>query len=74
MVSFTITDGRANLPESILFKRYSNRRLCNTNTSPYVTLDSVADLTRKGGGRVEQKPVLRILQGGSGGEESPPDP
>jgi polyhydroxyalkanoate synthesis repressor PhaR len=40
------------MPETILFKRYSNRRLYNTNTSSYVTLDGVADVIRKGA-RVE---------------------
>jgi len=67
-----MADGRTNVPEAILFKWESNHRLPNTNTCSCVTLDGVADVIRKGG-RVERKPVLWILQGGSGGEEPPPD-
>jgi polyhydroxyalkanoate synthesis repressor PhaR len=40
------------MQETTIFKRYSNRRLYNTDTSSYVTLDSVADVIRKGA-RVE---------------------
>jgi len=40
------------MPETTRFKRYSNRRLYNTKTSSYVTLDGVTDVIRKGG-RVE---------------------
>ena len=36
------------MPESTLFKRYSNRRLYNTRTSAYVTIDGVTDVIRKG--------------------------
>ena len=36
------------MPETTLFKRYSNRRLYNTKTSSYVTLDGVTDVIRKG--------------------------
>ena len=35
-------------PEQILITRYSSRRLYNTNTSDYVTLDDVAALIREG--------------------------
>lgn len=34
--------------EKILLKKYSNRRLYNTNSSEYVTLHEVADLIRQG--------------------------
>ncbi len=34
--------------EKILLKKYSNRRLYNTNSSEYVTLQEVADLIRQG--------------------------
>ena len=44
--------GRTEMQETTLFKRYSNRRLYNTDTSSYVTLDSLADVIRKGA-RVE---------------------
>jgi polyhydroxyalkanoate synthesis repressor PhaR len=36
------------MPETTRFKRYSNRRLYNTRTSSYVTLDGVTDSIRKG--------------------------
>lgn len=36
------------MPDKILFKRYSNRRLYDTSTSSYVTLDGVAEIIRKG--------------------------
>ena len=34
--------------ETVLLKKYSNRRLYNTNSSEYVTLQEVADLIRQG--------------------------
>jgi len=34
--------------ENIIIKKYSNRRLYNTDTSEYVTLQEVADLIREG--------------------------
>ena len=34
--------------EKIIIKKYSNRRLYNTDTSEYVTLQEVADLIREG--------------------------
>ncbi len=36
------------MPEKILLKKYSNRRLYDTNQSEYVTLKQVADLVREG--------------------------
>lgn len=36
------------MPDNILFKRYSNRRLYDTSASSYVTLDGVAETIRKG--------------------------
>ena len=36
------------MAETTRFKRYSNRRLYNTKTSSYVTLDGVTDVIRKG--------------------------
>lgn len=38
----------ANNDNTILIKRYASRRLYNTNTSDYVTLDEVAELIRSG--------------------------
>ena len=35
-------------PQQILITRYSSRRLYNTNTSDYVTLDDITDLIRDG--------------------------
>jgi polyhydroxyalkanoate synthesis repressor PhaR len=35
-------------PDPIIIKKYANRRLYNTATSSYVTLDSVATLVREG--------------------------
>ena len=34
-------------PEPIIIKKYANRRLYNTQSSKYITLDFLADLTRK---------------------------
>lgn len=36
------------MSEKILFKKYANRRLYNTETSTYVTLNQIADLIRDG--------------------------
>jgi len=36
------------MPEAVLLKKYSNRRLYNTEKSAYVTLGQVADLIKKG--------------------------
>ncbi|PIE13720.1 MAG: polyhydroxyalkanoate synthesis repressor PhaR [Rhodobacterales bacterium] len=36
------------MSDKILIKRYASRRLYNTNSSEYVTLDEVADLIRDG--------------------------
>jgi polyhydroxyalkanoate synthesis repressor PhaR len=35
-------------PESHLIKKYANRKLYDTRTSKYVTLDGIADLVREG--------------------------
>lgn len=34
--------------ESIIIKKYANRRLYNTNSSSYITLDDLASMTRSG--------------------------
>jgi len=36
------------MAETIIIKKYANRRLYNTQTSTYVTLDSLADMVRSG--------------------------
>ena len=33
--------------DPIVIKKYANRRLYNTQTSSYITLDFLADMTRK---------------------------
>ncbi|GAB5378395.1 MAG: polyhydroxyalkanoate synthesis repressor PhaR [Acuticoccus sp.] len=38
----------ANEPATIVIKKYANRRLYNTRTSAYVTLEDLADMVRKG--------------------------
>lgn len=35
--------------DTVLIKKYANRRLYNTQTSSYVTLDDLAELVRSGG-------------------------
>ena len=36
------------MPEKILFKKYANRRIYDTENSTYVTLNQVADMIRQG--------------------------
>ena len=36
------------MAETIIIKKYANRRLYNTQTSTYVTLDSLAEMVRSG--------------------------
>jgi len=36
------------MPDTLLLKKYANRRLYDTEKSTYVTLDQVADIIRKG--------------------------
>lgn len=38
----------ANEPATIVIKKYANRRLYNTRTSAYVTLEDLAEMVRKG--------------------------
>jgi polyhydroxyalkanoate synthesis repressor PhaR len=40
--------GEPEMAEKIVFKKYANRRLYNTDKSEYVTLKEVADLVRQG--------------------------
>jgi polyhydroxyalkanoate synthesis repressor PhaR len=47
-----IKKGEPPMPETILLKKYTNRRLYNTEESKYVTLEQVADMV-KSGRRVE---------------------
>ncbi|EQB14499.1 poly (3-hydroxybutyrate) depolymerase [Sphingobium quisquiliarum P25] len=38
----------ANLSEPVIIKKYANRRLYNTETSSYITLDLLSQMTREG--------------------------
>jgi polyhydroxyalkanoate synthesis repressor PhaR len=40
--------GKANTAEVVVIKKYANRRLYNTATSSYVTLDHLSDMVRNG--------------------------
>ena len=35
-------------PSTVVIKKYANRRLYNTSTSTYVTLDDLADMVKQG--------------------------
>ena len=42
------SDAAANGADAVIIKKYANRRLYNTETSAYITLDHLAALTRSG--------------------------
>lgn len=42
------TDPNANKSDTTVIKKYANRRLYNTGTSAYVTLEDLAEMVRKG--------------------------
>ncbi len=44
----TEVDTEANGSEAVVIKKYANRRLYNTATSSYVTLESLSDMVRSG--------------------------
>src|SRR5499425_1506723 len=50
----TSTSGQAGDKAPIIVKKYANRRLYNTATSSYVTLDDLAKLIKEGGNFVVQ--------------------
>lgn len=43
-----MVDREASGPEPIVIKKYANRRLYNTRSSSYITLDDLARMTREG--------------------------
>ena len=42
------SENRAEKRESVVIKKYANRRLYNTETSSYITLDLLSQMTREG--------------------------
>ena len=47
---FNKTDAVADKKEPVVIKKYANRRLYNTETSTYVTLDDLAAMVRNPAG------------------------
>jgi polyhydroxyalkanoate synthesis repressor PhaR len=43
-----VTDSNADSPEPVIIKKYANRRLYNTKSSTYVTLDHLCELVKAG--------------------------
>ena len=43
-----VTEERSNTDEPVVIKKYANRRLYNTQTSSYVTLDHLAEMVKEG--------------------------
>src|ERR1700689_76648 len=43
-----MTEDRANADGPVVIKKYANRRLYNTETSSYVTLDHLSQMVKKG--------------------------
>ncbi len=43
-----MTDAKPDQPEVVVIKKYANRRLYNTKTSSYVTLDHLCEMVKKG--------------------------
>ena len=44
----TVTDSKTDAPEPVVIKKYANRRLYNTRTSSYVTLDHLCEMVKEG--------------------------
>jgi len=44
----TVTDTKSAQPEPVVIKKYANRRLYNTRTSSYVTLDHLCEMVKEG--------------------------
>jgi polyhydroxyalkanoate synthesis repressor PhaR len=44
----TVPDAKADGPSPVVVKKYANRRLYNTESSSYITLDNLAEMVRKG--------------------------
>jgi len=45
---FHVTEERSHTDEPVIIKKYANRRLYNTQTSSYVTLDHLAEMVKEG--------------------------
>jgi polyhydroxyalkanoate synthesis repressor PhaR len=43
-----VTDNKSAQPEPVIIKKYANRRLYNTRTSSYVTLDHLCEMVKAG--------------------------
>ncbi len=43
-----VTDSKSDAPEPVVIKKYANRRLYNTRTSSYVTLDHLCEMVKEG--------------------------
>lgn len=43
-----MTDSKAGAPDPVIIKKYANRRLYNTTTSSYVTLDHLCEMVKQG--------------------------
>jgi polyhydroxyalkanoate synthesis repressor PhaR len=43
-----VTDTKSDNPEVVVIKKYANRRLYNTKTSSYVTLDHLCEMVKEG--------------------------
>ena len=45
---WAVTDNKSDQPEVVIIKKYANRRLYNTRTSSYVTLDHLCEMVKQG--------------------------
>jgi polyhydroxyalkanoate synthesis repressor PhaR len=43
-----VTEAKSDSPEAVIIKKYANRRLYNTRTSSYVTLDHLCEMVKAG--------------------------
>jgi polyhydroxyalkanoate synthesis repressor PhaR len=43
-----VTDSKLGAPDPVIIKKYANRRLYNTKTSSYVTLDHLCEMVKEG--------------------------
>jgi polyhydroxyalkanoate synthesis repressor PhaR len=48
MSADTLPDAKAGATSPVVVKKYANRRLYNTESSSYITLDNLADMVRQG--------------------------
>ncbi|HEX3984406.1 MAG TPA: polyhydroxyalkanoate synthesis repressor PhaR [Acidisoma sp.] len=45
---WAVTDNKSDQPDVVVIKKYANRRLYNTKTSSYVTLDHLCEMVKEG--------------------------